>query len=308
MLLLIVFGAVGCAFDAHAQRMPREKKRRIAAPTPPQAGQAIPFVDAHVHLNDVPMQLALMKAYGVSRAVVFWGRNSDNASILKAARAHPDQLIPFVSVSPERAAYRKMWLRQDPTLLVMLEDLLKSGSFKGIGEISVTHFPAPGFPETDFSPISPLMRGIMALARKYKVPVMIHCEITRLKEVSELLDAFKDVPVIWAHGGYTPYFIAKRMLETHANLYYELSARTWLNHPRSPDYTIFKNASTVWPRWLELIEAIPHRFLVGTDASHHSRQRERMKIVRVQLLLRQLSPQTRRLVAVENVLRLVQRD
>jgi predicted TIM-barrel fold metal-dependent hydrolase len=51
------------------------------------------------------------------------------------------------------------------------------------------------------------------------------------------LRAQPDVQVIWAHGGYTPYFLARRLLERHPNLHYELSARTWRHHPRSPDYT-----------------------------------------------------------------------
>ena len=67
-----------------------------AAPAP------IAFIDAHVHLNDVPMQLDLMAANGIPQAVVFWGRAGDNATVLAAARAHPQKFIPFASVSPER--------------------------------------------------------------------------------------------------------------------------------------------------------------------------------------------------------------
>lgn len=35
-------------------------------------------------------------------------------------------------------------------------------------------------------------------------------------------------------------------------------------HPRSPDYTILRDGSHVWPEWLQLIESQPHRFLMGT--------------------------------------------
>jgi predicted TIM-barrel fold metal-dependent hydrolase len=48
-----------------------------------------------------------------------------------------------------------------------------------------------------------------------------------MRELSALLERFPDVAVIWAHGGYTPLFVARRMLERHPNLTYELSARTW---------------------------------------------------------------------------------
>ncbi|MCG8545424.1 MAG: amidohydrolase, partial [Alphaproteobacteria bacterium] len=120
-----------------------------------------------------------------------------------------------------------------------------------------------------------------------------------------LLVAFPGVRVIWAHGGYTPYFLARRMIERHANLTYELSARTWLRHPRSPDYTIFRNETEVWPRWLALIEAHPTRFIVGTDGSQRNLDADGHKIDRVRLLLSQLTPETRALVATDNILRLI---
>lgn len=275
--------------------------------TATQAGESdpIPFIDAHVHLNDERMQLELMQRHGAERAVVFWGRNSDNESVAASAKRHPDRFIPFASVSPERAGYRRGWEQDDPGLLDTLDAMLTTGQYKGIGEISVTHFPSPGLPEADFNPNGATLRGILALARQHRVPVMVHAEWTRLREFSELLRGFPDVPVIWAHGGYTPLFIAQRMLDQHPNLFYELSARTWPVHPRSPDYTILRDGQNVWPQWLAFIESKPERFLVGTDASHRSAESEAMKFQSVQNFLRQLRPATRDLVARGNILKLL---
>ncbi|MEZ0309534.1 MAG: amidohydrolase family protein, partial [Ramlibacter sp.] len=220
-----------------------------ASPAVPTA-ELIPFADAHAHLNDVAMQLALMERWGASNAVVFWGGRSSNESVAEAARRNPGRLIAFASISPERTAYRPAWERNDPALLAELDTLLATGLYKGIGEISATHFPAAGFDETDFSPTGAMMTGVMQLARRYKLPVMVHVEQTRMTELSTMLERFPDVPVIWAHGGYTPLFLARRMLERHPNLIYELSARTWPHHPRSPDYTILRDGARVWPEWL----------------------------------------------------------
>ena len=151
-----------------------------------------------------------------------------------------------------------------------------------------------------------MMDGILALARKHRVPVIVHIESTRLGELSRLLEKYHDVPVIWAHGGYTPLFIARRMLERHPNLVYELSARTWPVHPRSPDYTILRDGKHVWPAWLELIESKADRFIVGTDASQRSREGDIMRFESVQAFLRQLSPATRERVARANLLRLIE--
>jgi predicted TIM-barrel fold metal-dependent hydrolase len=258
-----------------------------------------------VHLNDAAAQLALMNDVGIEKAIVFWGRASSNDDMLAAAKANPGRVIPFVSISPERAAYRQFWTRGDTTLLASLDSALRSGRFAGIGEISVVHFPGEGFPEADFDPRSPMMRGIMALANRYRVPVMIHCEITQLDAFSRLLREFPTVTVIWAHGGYTPYFLAERMLEAHPNLVYELSARTWSEHPRSPDYTIFRNETTVWSRWLGLVERHAQRFVIGTDAAQRGNDRE--KVARVRVFLGQLSPATREMVARGNLDRLLRR-
>ena len=279
----------------------------LAVPTmAAQESAGIRFVDAHVHMNQQQVLLQLMDQEQLDKAVVFWGRDSDNAALAMAARAHPDRLIPFISISPERRRYRDFWMRDDPALLAELDASLKTGVFKGIGEISVVHFPSRGFPEADFDPLGALMTGIMRLAERYRVPVTIHCEITRLREFEHLLDAFPAVRVIWAHGGYTPYFLARRMIEHYANLTYELSARTYLRHPRSPDYTIFRNETEIWPRWLELIEAHPTRFIVGTDGNQRRLESDQMNVDRVRLLLSQLTPETRELVATGNILRLVE--
>lgn len=318
-LLPVLFGCMlGCSAaprDSDGSPPHARQAKRSAASLPetkparsPIETRTVPFVDAHVHLNDVDMQLATMQECDAQRAVVFWGRNSSNESIAAAAARHPDRFIAFASVSPERRAYRSAWDARDDSLLSHLDELLASGAFKGIGEISVVHFPSAGFAETDYDPSGPVMSGILALARKYRVPVMVHVESTRMQELSRLLETFHDVPVIWAHGGYTPLFIARRMLDRHPNLYYDLSARTWPRHPRSPDYTILHDGTNVWPEWLELIESKPDRFVIGTDASHRSRGTEIMKCRSVQSFLRQLGPVARDRVARTNLLQLVGAD
>ena len=59
------------------------------------------------------------------------------------------------------------------------------------------------------------------------------------------------------------------------------------------------------PAWLELIEAHPDRFIVGTDAALHSLERSLEQAAGVQRLLEQLSAETRRKVARDNILRLL---
>jgi predicted TIM-barrel fold metal-dependent hydrolase len=296
--LVAAVAVAGCADIA-----PARSEVAGAAGAPPSA--PLRFVDGHVHLNDEAMQLDLMRRYGAERAVVFWGRDSDNESVAASASRHSDRFIAFASVSPERPAYRRHWDGDDQPMLTALDELLASGRFRGIGEISATHFPSPGFPEADYDPAGRTMNAILALARKHRVPVLVHVEWTRIDALSILLARFPDVPVIWAHGGYTPLFVALRMLDRHPNLHYELSARTWPVHPRSPDYTILRDGAKVWPQWLAAIESRSDRFLVGTDASQRSIDSDVAKFESVQAFLRQLTPTTRERVARTNLLALV---
>lgn len=263
------------------------------------------FADAHVHLNDAEAWIGLMEEAGIHRAVALAGRNINNVELLEAGRRWPGRILPFLSVSPEHREFRAAWQADDDRLTQTVDSLLSRGGFYGIGEISVTHFPATGFPEADFDPNGRTMRSLLQLARKHHLPILVHAEITRLREFEALLRDFRDITVIWAHGGYTPLFLARRLLEMHPNLVYELSARTWARHPRSPDYTIFRNEEKVWQEWLDLVESMPTRFLVGTDASGRSRQGDLANARRVHLFLNQLSAETRRQVAKQNLDRLL---
>lgn len=138
----------------------------FAQNSPLEDAPSLVFVDAHTHLNSLAMQLQLINEYNLQKVIAFWGRESNNETLIEATKAHPHHLIPFVSISLERRQYREYWESGDLTLIEILEDYLKTGIFKGIGEISITHFPSRGFPEADFSPLGPMMKGIMGLAER----------------------------------------------------------------------------------------------------------------------------------------------
>ncbi len=275
------------------------------APAGAQGRAKLVFSDAHVHLNDPVAWVRIMDGAGIARSVALAGRNVNNSQLLEAGRRWPGRILPFLSVSPEHREFRAAWEADDERLVLLVDSLLSRGGYYGIGEISVTHFPATGFPEADFDPSGRTMRSLLVLARKHGLPILVHVEITRLREFEALLRDFRDVTVIWAHGGYTPLFLARRLLDAHPNMVYELSARTWARHPRSPDYTIFQNESKVWQEWLDLVESMPSRFLVGTDTSVRSKQSDLANVARVQLFLDQLSVPTRRQVARKNLDRIL---
>lgn len=263
------------------------------------------FYDGHVHLNQLAPVLEQMQRHQVERSIIFWGHATDNAQVEAAARQHPGRLVPFLSVSPEREEpYGRWWRTGDRGLLTYAEHELARGVYRGIGELSIVHFPSRGFPETEISPQHPLLDGLMGLAARFKVPVLIHCEMTYARELAQLLARHPNVPVIWAHGGYAPLYWVERMLDEHPNLTIDLSMRTVEDHPRSPDYWICKAPGQIWPQWLELIEANPSRFVVGSDAAQRDAQADEARLLASKLVLDQLTPGTRAAVGTTNLERL----
>jgi len=146
----------------------------------------------------------LMDEAGIERAIVFRGRAIDNQGLTRAAERWPRRLVPFVSVSPEHREHRGAWESDDPAIAEVVDSLLNGGGFFGIGEISVSHFSGAGFPEANFDPAGRALRAILDVARAHRVPVTLHVEVTRLRELEALLADYRDVTLIWAHGGYTP--------------------------------------------------------------------------------------------------------
>ena len=74
-------------------------------------------------------------------------------------------------VFPARTTYRPAWDNNDAALLHQREQLLASGRYRGIGQLSAVHFPQAGFARTNFCPLSALVKDVSALARKHRLAV-----------------------------------------------------------------------------------------------------------------------------------------
>ena len=164
-----------------ARALRRPGSGRSGGTSEPLTASSTTFTDAHVHLNDPDMQLRLMKESGNRRAIVFWGRNSTNDKLVTWAREHPDRLIPFASISPERSSYRKYWDGDGAELLEVLENHLKQGVVRGMMELARIRRARYAFSRTRFS-----RRRLQSASSvdaghdgaSAGLPVNVHCEIT----------------------------------------------------------------------------------------------------------------------------------
>jgi len=263
-----------------------------------------PLIDVHSHWNG-PMSgelLQAMNAAGIRRMVVFGGEDA-----ARLARQQPDRFV--ASYTGLLGARRKAMgggtdLEVTERVGAEFEQALKSGLYKGLGEISTYH---PAYSADPIAPDSPLILRFLDLAGRYGVPIIIHCMDSGVSEMARALRAHPKTTVIWAHtGGLSP-LVIRDFLSDHPNLYFDLSA----THPPWPRrrYPILSFGATIDENWQQLFEEYPDRFLIGFDFSALrgrgtpiSAAREAGEFFRS--ALSQITPTTARKVAYENAQRL----
>lgn len=301
----------------------------------------LPSIDSHLHYLDFtqrsdgfPALAEEMDATGVEGAVVFgmpivkmWSESDpvrpdyylDTDSpgyyfsatdfiLAEELQKQPATLrarfYPFISgVNPldlNAAEYIETLLRMYP------------GFWRGIGELMSRHDDLTAFtygepPRADH----PALMKVYALAAKYRLPVLIHHNISSanrrepiyLKELERAVSANPDTVFIWAHVGISRRVDVPslrdettRMLASYPNLNVDIS---WVVYS---DYIARDEASLA--AWAGLIERFPDRFLVGTDKVGHWKGYQ-AEMTKYNALLARLSAPAAAMLCKGNVLRLM---
>jgi hypothetical protein len=161
------------------------------------------------------------------------------------------------------------------------------------------------------------MQRLWALSATYQVPLSVHMDATAesVAEMERLLASDRRGIWIWAHTGtYADTPELRRLLQTHSNLYCELSARVPTGLPGGPprgllpiiDQVSIRGADErLRPVWVELLEEFPDRFVVGTDAGQRTLSTYARIIGIWRQILAQLSPETAAMLAHRNAERLL---
>lgn len=252
----------------------------LAAAGTTAAAEPLPLFDAHLHYNreawaEVPPAQALrqLDTAGIGRALV---SSTPDEGSLRLHAAAPRRIVPLFR--PYRTdADRATWMR-DPAIVAYIEQGLRPGVHRGIGEFHV-HGEAA---DTD------VVRRIVALAVARD---LILCAHSDERAVAILLGMDPRARVLWAHAGMSaePGAVG-RMLDRHPNLWVELSIRGDVAPGGRLD-----------PQWRELFLRHPDRFLYGTDTYVTLRWHELPGIAdAARRWLDQLPPEAARRIAHEN--------
>lgn len=218
-----------------------------------------PFFDVHTHYKwdqaeiTTPQQaLAFMDTAGVRRAVVI-GTPPELALQLKAAA--PDRFIVFYG--PYKVGGEKLSWQFRKSLVNEARAGFATGQYQGIGELHLIGGMAAHWHR------SPVLKGLMAIAREYRVPVMVHTEYAKIDPTVALCQAYSDVRILFAHAGAVlkPKRVAQ-VLEACPNAWMDLAARDPWRFLAQP---ITDKDGRLLPEWLAVIKRYPRRFMVGSD-------------------------------------------
>jgi len=217
---------------------------------------AEPFADVHVHFNwdqreviDAATVAHKLDAAGVEFAVV-----ASTPSVLaqELAEAGGNRIIPLFSPYIHELG-RNDWYR-DPRVVELAEQGLRANRYRGIGEV---HFMAGFAPRFD----NPVFRGLMSLARDYRVPVLIHIDSGNESAFIDLCRTYPDLDLVFAHAG-------GNLLPVHLRRIVESCPRAWIEFSARDPWRyggLAGDDGLLLPGWRELVIEHPDRFVTGTD-------------------------------------------
>lgn len=241
-----------------------------AAPfvAPAAAQQPLPIFDAHIHYSRPDWDaytperiLSMLAQAGVRRALV---SSTPDDGTLKLYDRAPAGIVPFLR--PYRTRDDMSGWTRDPGVQAYVEERLKRGIYRGIGE---SHFGA-----ADVG--APVLRRFAELAAAQKLFLQCHIDETT---VEKMLTTYPDTRILWAHAGMSSSAATVgRLLDRYPMLWVELALRSDV----AP-------GGTLDPEWRAVFLRHPERFMVGTDTWVTSRWESlRESMSAVQDWLRQL--------------------
>lgn len=223
-----------------------------------QSYGAEPLADVHVHykwsqkeVTSAQQAVQILRENDIALAVVI-GTPAEYA--LELARLAPDTLVPIWSPYREPADWSR-W-PYDRKVLERARAALASGSYRGIGELHLVGGFTPDWR-------TPVISGLLDLARDYRVPLLLHTELSDSAYLVELCRANPATRIVWAHaGGILSATQVAEVMDACPNVSADLSARDpW----RFVDNPISDDSGRLRAAWRELITAYPERFMVGSD-------------------------------------------
>jgi hypothetical protein len=252
---------------------------------PVNADNQLAVFDTHVHYSqdawgayNPEAILEILAAAKVERALV---SSTPDDGTLKLYEIDPQRIVPILR--PYRSREDMANWYQDAEMLVYVEQRLKQGIYRGIGE-----FHLDDVREVD----APQIKRIVALAIERDIPLHVHSGPAPVRALFAL-DA--RVKILWAHAGMnaSPAMIGE-LLERFPGLTTEVSLRA----------ADISSDGRLDPAWRELLLRHADKVMVGTDTWATFRWPEYAELVEQhRRWLAQLPPDVAEKIAYRNATR-----
>jgi predicted TIM-barrel fold metal-dependent hydrolase len=292
-----------------------------------QSPRNLPLIDIHAHFFRMTPDSVIraMDQEDITLAVFMPVANAGRARkrrasedfYLDAAKAFPKRMaafyggnelnLDFMGTAPNRISDdRKERFRKQ------VEEVLKQGGFKGIGELAPRHIAwNPGMQEIEYPADHPLMLVLADLAAKYELPMDIHLEANEktIAQFERLLAHNEKTKIIWSHAGWSNTGLAtpelmRRLMARFPNLYSSIKYRKPEN-PGQEKVKLIDEKSTLVMPWGSLFEEFSERFFIGTDVKLGDTESDYRHARTHRRILAQLSESTARKISWENAKRLL---
>ncbi|HET8578023.1 MAG TPA: amidohydrolase family protein [Methylomirabilota bacterium] len=225
----------------------------VLAGSTPSSAQSVdlPLTDGHIHYSRpdwgvYPPErvLAILEKAGIRRALV--SSTPDDGTLALHAK-DAKRIVPILRPYRTRDDMATWW--RDPSILPYLEERLKRGVHRGIGEFHVSG--------RDIK--TPVLKRIAELAVERGIYLHAHSDDAAVETLFEIEPRAR---IIWAHAGMSsgPSAVGA-MMDRHANLWADLSYR----------YGDVAPGGTLDPQWKALLIRHADRFMLGSDTWTTSR-------------------------------------
>jgi hypothetical protein len=203
---------------------------------------------------------------------------------------------------------------QRRAFMAKVESLLAPGGVAAFGEIAALHLSwAANHPFEETRANTPLFQLLADEAAKRGLAIDLHMDAVSEDEdtpsffaqaspnnparlsanvpaLEALLAYNRNARIVWAHvgrdttGQMTPDLV-RRLVEAHSNLYCQIAPEY---RPLKSPTAIVDGSGTIRPAWLQVIEAHPDRFVLGTDTFYKGTAEDQKVLRMVQHFLGQL--------------------
>ncbi len=252
----------------------------VALTSPP------PMIDVHLHYTGVdaaelsPEQIIALFDRNLITAAVVSGQPPWAVEALH--RAAPDRILPFLSVY-RGPADKADWMH-DPGLPRRVLEALRSGIYRGIGEIHI-------FAKDRESPV---LAALVAIATEQELILQVHGDAAVIEAI------FAQAPkltVLWAHLGTDPRpQVLAPLLARYPRLFVDTSVR---------DERFVDEQGWLRPQWRRFFIAYQDQVLVGVDTYWTPRWHRFSEVAaRIRSWLEQLPQDVAARLAYDNAARL----